>query len=94
MTTHVGVEAHYINEEGEEAEDSFSYYGPVPEVGDLFILDHEPGMDPEMTDAPNGPYYVQRRAFHLPQMGWRILIVSVDALGDPDQNADDSDEED
>lgn len=95
--THVGVTVWWLDPKVGECEDSFSYYGPAPQVGDIFAIDIERvDRDRFDTDAPDGLYLVQQRTLVYPAMGWQILIVqaAVDAEDEDKQTSDDSDEED
>lgn len=89
--THIGVTVYYTDEDGEECEDNFGYYGPVPDVNDLFALDTE-GLT-HLTAAPDGFYLVQRRIFHFPARGWEVFMVQVDDGDEAEHTPGDSDEE-
>jgi len=81
MSTHVGVTA-WFEEDGEESEQTFDYYGPVPLPGDGFVVEDEDGI-------PDGLYVVKRRTYHHPMRGWTILVVqAVDDSDEAEQTPD------
>jgi hypothetical protein len=88
----VGVTLWYMDENGEECEDNFGYYGEAPNVGDLFTLT-TPEDESRFTAAPDGDYFVKERRYHFPGRVWEILVLSVDAYTAPEQTSDDSKEE-
>lgn len=92
MSTHVGVTVWFSDADGDEQEDSFSYFGPVPGVGDIFAI-ATPSGEPSFTTAPDGEYFVKDRRFHFPARAWEILILRVDDYAEPEQTRDVSDEE-
>lgn len=64
-------------EEDEVQQDTFSFYGPAPTLGDVISLRSPVDGDGD-SEIPAGGYLVQERALVLPDMRWDVQAWSAE----------------